>query len=176
MHRIKNRTNSRGNTLAETPAIIFVLVLGVFFPMVVLGSITLRATFLSVTAKDAAHAAAKAKTFQTGEAEKPSAIDIANSVIAREGPKFSGISASSIKTSIVSTDVTSGSVTRSSAPLTNVDTSRNVYAIEVAVNGKVEPIIRCETGFFGNVPGLTSPMPLTVVACEMSENPQGLNK
>lgn len=175
MRKPLNRTIS-GNSIAEMPVALIVIFCGMFFPLLILGSITLRTTLMSAAIKDAAHAAAKAKTFSSGTAAKPSAQEIAAVEAGRAAAKFSGITLDNVQTGIVTTNLASKQVTRSTSPLTVVDTSKNVYAIEVTARGRVEPIVRSKTGFLGNIPGLTGPMPLLMVASEMAENPQGLNE
>lgn len=165
-----------GSSMAEMPAALMIIFVGMFLPLFILASITLRTTLLSAAVKDAAHAAAKAKTFANGTPEKPSAQEVAAEQAGATASRFGGITLDNVQTGIVTTRLGTKQVTRSTSPLVVVDTSKNVYAVEVTVKGRIEPIIRCETGFLANVPGLTGPMPLNMVASEMTENPQGLTE
>jgi hypothetical protein len=57
------------------------------------------------------------------------------------------------------------------------DTSNNIYDIQVELIGQINPLVSYPMpGIFGNVPGLTGPMPCVVRSQYTSEVPQGLNQ
>ena len=94
---------------------------------------------------------------------------------------FNGISIiGPVQVYILQTDVSSGVQTqnpvRQKLPAA-ADTDKNIYEIQVQLDGQVEPLIRYPvTGMFGAIPGLTGPFPVTVKAQYSCEIPQGLDQ
>lgn len=167
----------RGSSLAELPAALWLLFVGMIFPFIGLATLTLRSTFLNTIAKDAAHAAAKAQTFSTSSATKPSAQQIVTDCITQEAAKFAGINVTGHDLHILITNIATGTTvsqpTKLAAP---PDAENNLYSAEVVVKGTVDPLIRVTIPLVSGVPGLDKPLVLECRGCETFENPQGLNK
>jgi len=147
----------------------------------VMAAITIRATLLNAAAKDAAHAAAKALTFEQAEEGHPSARQLAESTAYATAGKFPGVTISRVSTSIIVTDADKPSEpssvrTTKLPPSEVIDTSKNVYSVQVEVSGQVEPMVRFSLPVFGDVPGLTKPMEMKVTGVEMFENAEGLKE
>src|SRR5262249_43155469 len=100
-----------GANLAEFPVAIWLLFVGLFFPLLMLAVVTFRANFLNLVAKEAAHAAAKAQTFEVGTTDKPAAIELAKTTADQAASRFKGLAINSIKTRIVITDVKTQNIT-----------------------------------------------------------------
>ena len=176
MAKSKARTK-RGVYMVEAPIAMWLVFVFLLMPFVIMGSLALRTAFLYSAAKDGAHAAARAKTYSLGTAERPAAVVEAKESAERTGHSFTGVEIVSVDTKIVETNLSSGAESFVAGPLAQpADVSKNLYQLQVTVQANVEPLIRYQLPFFGDVPGLTSAMKLTAVASEMVENPDGLNK
>lgn len=181
-HAATRRANS-GYSIAEMPAAIWVLFICLLFPLLILVTTTIRASFLSACAKDAAHAAAKAKIFENSNGQPgdpPDAITTAVNQAQATAQALGGsaitIEPGDVKTEIVTSTLASPpTVTYSSQPLQpgQLDVVNNVYAIQVTVTGNVQPLVTFPK-VLGDVPGLTGPIKMNAVAREMVENPQML--
>lgn len=170
-HRSKN-----GNSIAEVPAVLFLLFLCVMLPFIDLATIGLRSTFLFAATHFATIEAARAKTFFTSVTpQQPSAVALARQQASATAGSFNGVQVVNIATSILITDVNTLQQQRVSAPLAQApDSTSNTYQIEVRVNGMIRPLVEYNCGIFGNIPGFTAPIPLTFVDRQFCENPQGL--
>jgi hypothetical protein len=181
--RAVGRSAQSGYSIAEMPAAIWVLFVCLLFPLLILVTTTIRASFLSACAKDAAHAAAKAKIFENSNAQPgdpPDAITMAVNQAQATAQALGGsaitIEPGDVKTEIVTSTLASPpTVSFSSQPLQpgQLDAVNNVYAIQVTVTGNVQPLVTFPK-VLGDVPGLTGPIKMNAVAREMVENPQML--
>jgi hypothetical protein len=164
--------------MAELPLAIWVLFIAITMPMVDLATISLRSTFLVAAAHEAAHAAARAKTFKVSIDEStPSAESLALDTVTSSLQRFSEVKATSTVTRIVTTNIADGTTARRTAPLTQpADTDSNTYSIEVVVTGQVNPLFTFNNALFGQLPGLTGPITISCAAEQLSEYPQGLNQ
>jgi len=180
-----SRTQRGASYITEFPLAIMVLLVVVAFPLLCLATITLRISLLSSIAKDLAHAASKAETFQTAQGGKPSACDIVKDLAPRLASNYPGITfvgdPSQLQPSIVildSSDPNSQPDVRDpGVKLTDsdpIDTSRYVYMIRVDVPAQVDPLIKLNSDMLGNIPGLTTPIPITQEGMENFENAPGL--
>lgn len=176
--RKMSKRNRKGTTLLELPIAIWLIFVMLLMPMLSMATMGLRYAILNVVVANAAQAAARAKTFEAVSSDgKPPATQVAPDTMAREIGKFSGMSVQSVAVGIVQTPVNSGAPTRTTAKLAQpADTSRNIYQIETSVRGQIQPLFLITPALIGNVPGVSAPLPVTFVAREMAENPQGLNK
>ena len=169
----------RGNTIAELPAVLIVLFMFLTFPLLDLATVTLRYTYLTSMSRDAAHEAAKAKSFLVDSSPtQPSATNAAQTWINMVKNNFQGVVVDTLTTNIVITDIGTQTVTRQTLPLAApADTAQNLYAIETVVTGRCFPIINFGgSKWFPAVPGLSGPMSVTVSSQEMCENTQGLTQ
>jgi len=167
--------------MAELPVVLWLLLVCGVIPLMIMATITMRATLLNAAARDAAHAAAKASTFEQSEEGHPSARQLAESTAHATASKFAGVTISQVKTSIMITDADNPSApsdirTIKLRPTDVIDTSKYVYSVQVEVSGYVEPLIRFTLPVFGDVPGLTKPMEMKVSGVEMFENTEGLKE
>jgi hypothetical protein len=168
----------KGSMIADVPAALWVLLVLFTFPLIDLAAITIRYTFLVTASRDAAHAAAQAKSFFTSvSGQYPSAVILAEQQANTSAQGFSEISINNVKTNIVTTNINSGAVSRRSTPLTAAaDTSTNLYQIEVEITGQINPLITNHSGSLLNIPGISSPMQVVVASREYCEFPQGLTQ
>ena len=172
------RRKSYGSLIAEYAPALWLLLVMFMIPFLNLTTIVLRYTFLVSTSRDAAFAAARAKSFITdASTTQLSAVHLAQNQATTTAAAFTGITLTSVTTSILITRLTTGVVTRQTTVLTTpADTSNYLYQIETRVNGQVKPLITFSLPFFGTVPGLTGPMIVFVTSREYCEYPQGLTQ
>ena len=177
MSRYRTGRSRRGALTAELPGTLWVLFFLLTFPLLNLATVTLRYTFLVATARDAATAAAKAKTFSVDlSGSEPSSVNVAPMQANETARKFTGISLVGVQTNLMITNLTTQATTKQATRLTApADTTTNLYGIEVVVTGDVQPFLPY-TPVLGNIPGLTGPMRVNVASTEMAENPQGLDE
>jgi hypothetical protein len=167
-----------GTTLAEMPLALWIIVM-LCFSLLILATETIRFGFFWNACREAALHAAQCQTFVNDSTVGKSACNTASSWATLATSSFAGITLLSVNVYIVQTDVNSGATTKSvsrTALVNAVDTSRNIYDIQVELNGQVEPLISFAQSWFGSVPGLCAPIPVTVHSQYTAEVPQGLNK
>lgn len=171
----KNRRN--GHFISELPGVLMVLFFMFVFPLINLGTVGLRWAMLAEAARDGAHAAATAYTFENGSPGKPSAITSAPLAVNNFVAKYTGITVTSIDVDILATNTVTQAVTRYENKLAEpANTQQEIYALETTVTASLEPLICYNAPFILNVPGLTGPWTTTITAREFAESPQGLNQ
>lgn len=79
MLKIRRKRNATGS-VAEFTAVVPVFALFILIPMMNVGAVALRTTFITVAARDAVHKAIKARSFETDLPGAPSAKSIAQAV------------------------------------------------------------------------------------------------
>lgn len=168
----KNRKN-RGAFLAELPAVLYLLFIGIAIPMLVIGSMFGRAFLLYAATQDACVQAARSKSFTEAKTTM-------NSVFNTGVNSWTGMSGTPEFSVLVKPLTSSGSQVKTT-PLTNgsVQISQNVYLARVVVQGQIDPIVHMSgsSGWQGwQIPGLTQPYPLTMSHVSYFENPQGLTE
>jgi len=168
----------RGTTLAEMPLALWIIVVGICFPLLMLAIITVRYGFFWNACRQAAQQASKCPTFENNSSQGPSAVNTADQVAGMAASSFNGISiVNPVHVYILQTDVSAGtSITNPDRQklAAAADTDKNIYEIQVALNGLIAPLVPVSS--LGNIPGLTSPFPVTVRAQYSCEVPQGLDQ
>lgn len=173
------RRNSRGNAIADMPAVLWVLFVLILYPLIDLATVGMRYTFMLTASREAAMAASRAKTyFADASGTDKSARNAAAAAAAETAQRFTGLNITNTTTSILVTDLATNSVTRFNAPIpiSSIDTANNLYAYEVTVTGQVRPLLVFNGPVFGNIPGLTGPMNVAITSQKMCENTQGLSQ
>ena len=171
--------SGRAQLIAELPLVLWVMFIVLMIPLIDLATFTIRYTFLLAASRDAAMSASLARTFGTNPSSTElSAKNAATAAAQTEASAWSEVTVTSVTTNIVITKLSTGIVTRQSTPLsTPADTVNNAYQIETIVNGTTNPILRfSSSSFWGNIPGLTAPVPVSITSRAYFENPQGLNQ
>lgn len=164
--------------MAELPLAMWILFVVLTIPLIDLATISLRSTFLVTAARDAAHEAARSKSFAVPvDASNPSAQQAAQNQITSDLTHFGGIKVTSTVINIVSTNINTQNTIRQTTPLAApADINTNTYTIEVLVTAQISPLITYNGFLFGQVPGLSAPVTVQYGAQEFSEYPQGLNQ
>ncbi len=168
----------RGSSIVELPVALWVLFVLFTVPFIDLATVLIRYTFMVSASRDAAHAAGKAKSYLSNlTATDLSAANLADSAARTTAAAFSEITVTNVTTRILSTDLTTQAVTSRTTPLpAPADTSLALYEYETTVSGQVNPLITFNAGPFPGIPGLSSPVSVSVTSREFVENPQGLNQ
>lgn len=164
--------------IADAPIAIWLIFVMLTFPFIDMAAISIRYTFMVSASRDAAHAAARTKSFMANVSGTDlSAVNTARNQAMATANAFSEITISDVTTRILITDLASRRVTSQTTPLAQpADTSANLYQIETVVSGQINPIINCDTGEVPGIPGLSAPVPISVASREVCEYPQGLNQ
>jgi hypothetical protein len=183
--------NRKGAMAAEYVATMYVLFLFIFFPVLNLGTCGLRAFFLWFACNQAVMLGAKAKTFNTlvyvpdpGGTPYPGAYDTARQAAGNIRGMFPGVDWTTNATN-PEVDIILAPIAGSGAPnvpptvgptplgLGHVpDVNMYVPSIRVTINAQIQPLIPMP--MFANIPGLFSPMFMTVSASSEFENVPGL--
>lgn len=168
----------RGSFFADVPLTIWFLMLGLAIPLIDLVTVSVRSGFLIMAARDAAHHASGCRSFQNPvSASRPSMITAADARARDAASRFSEVTVNSVESWIVITDLNTQVTTKRNTKLTDpANTDVNVYQLEVIVRGQANPLIRYNAGIFGNIPGLTAPVPVNAVAREFVEFSDGLDE
>jgi hypothetical protein len=172
--RLRSR---KGTSLAELPLVLWLIFVFLLMPMLSMATMTLRSALLNAVVQNAGSAAAKARTFEVGTTDKPSAITIANRSIVDGVKLIPGLSMRNVNCGIIETAVANGTPQRRSTKLDRpADTSITVYQIETTATCQIEPLIKISPAICGVIPGVSAPLTVSYAARAMAENPQGLNK
>lgn len=174
----KTCRRSRGSFIAEAPFAIWILLILFTFPFLDLATVLLRYTFIVSATRDGVHAAAQSKTFfSNASASSLSAVNNAPAAVARTAALFNEIQVNSVQARILATNINNQQVSIYTIPLAQpADETNYLYEIETIVQANVNPLINMNIGILPSIPGLTSPVPVTVSAREYCEYPQGLNQ
>jgi len=169
LRKSAKRRATNGNLLAEMPAGLYLLFIGIGLPMLVMASMFTRSFLLYQATIDSCKKAARAASFTEA---KTKATDVFN----QNAAAWSGVSGTPTFSVLVK-PIGPGSTEVKTAPLPNgsIQVSQKVYLARVVVAGQVEPLIRIGNTWQGmSIPGLTQPYPLEVNYVSYFENPSGL--
>ncbi len=174
MHLMRKRsTHKKGRTgysLAELPAGMIFLFVGVAIPLICLASVTYRASLLYFACRNSCIKAAKAPTWT--EAVSRAATTFNQSVSA-----FTEISGTH-QIRILIKPVSGATPSTVSGPLArnSISTSNNLYFIRETVNGTVSPLFGMGSYLGLQIPGLTSAFRLRLRYDALVENADGLTE
>lgn len=177
MKSLRKRRRSNGASLAELPAALYLLFIGLFIPFLAMVVMTYRVGLVYFAVRDAASQAAISQTFTLAKAASAAAL-------AKDSAAFSGISIVGPQqfyivihqiTDGTTNGQTDGTETTSTTKLTagTVDTSTYVYFYRTVVNVSVAPWFGAQ--WMGiQLPGLTAPYTTTMHYEEVVESTAGL--
>ena len=176
--------------MAEMPLALWILILGIAFPLIIMIMMTVKFGLFWNAARDACKQAVQAQTFSGPPPQGGlSAIDTAENVANNAASSFTGITllpgpdGRMAQVRILKTDLITGNttilalnqkLTGSEAP---ADIENFYYAIQVVLEGQIEPFLN-HPGIdlsAAPVPGLTVPFRVTVSSQFPFENVQGLD-
>lgn len=157
--------------MAEMPAGMILLFIGLGIPLIIMASVAYRAVLLHFGTRDCAIKGARQNTFTKAQTT-------ATTTFSRDINAFTGISGTENLVVVVK-PLAGGPSTAQAGPLpaNSVDKSKFLYFLRATATGQVEPLTWCKNGWMGmNVPGLTGPFPLTITSEAYVENPDGLTQ
>jgi hypothetical protein len=170
----------KGAIIEENVAALYLLFIFLFFPMLDLASMGLRAFFLWFACEQAAMAGSKGTIWSTNNyannyytSIQTQTTSTANSVV----NIFTGIQVTSGPTLTVIAQAipNSGATTTVWTPSTSTFLDKSLYIpiLQVSMTGTVQPFIIIP--FIPNVPGLNTPFTMTVCSQQQIENPTALS-
>jgi len=167
--RSKSKRSTSGSLLAEMPAGLYLLFVGIALPMLVMASMFTRTFLLYQATIDSCTKSARAASYTEAQAK-------ATSVFNDNAAAWSGVSGTPTFAILVK-PLNGGATQVKTAPLPDgsVQISQNVYLARVVVQGQVEPLVPIGNTWQGmSIPGLTKAYPLELNYVSYFENPSGL--
>ncbi len=170
MRKISTRRKGRkGYSLAELPAGMIFLFVGVAIPLICLASVTYRASLLYFACRNSCIKAAKAPTWTE-------AVTRANTTFNQSVAAFTEISGTQ-QIRILIKPISGSNPSTVSGPLArNSITSNNLYFIRETCNGTVAPLFGMGSYLGLQIPGLTSQFRLRLRYDALVENADGLTE
>lgn len=171
------KRSPKGTSIVDIPVGLTIVLVVLFIPLISLASLTLRSTILNAVMRDAAHHAAKARTFSRPSENERSATTAAESALRSSLSSFPGLSLTNIDVDIIASSQTAQQTIRFEDKLpAAADTSQFIYLIDVTATAEITPLIQADERLLGAIPGVTTPMSLTVSATQIAEHTEGLNE
>lgn len=188
----KLRASIKGATLVETPVALTIFFFFLLFPLIDLATIALRCASAYSAATNAAHRAALAPSFlndtkvtDSSGATTVKLSSVNSAVTAAQQTKSAGLAGTDfndadVSVKIVGVPLKPGSglapvVGNNRQPLTEINPDY-VYQIEVSIATQIQPLFLLSPQLFGEVPGLTVPLPLNVTSQQVCEDTSGLTR
>jgi Flp pilus assembly protein TadG len=169
------KTRNQRGSIAELPAVLWVLFCLLVFPLLDLASIGIRSAEVSMAAQCACQMASRAASFQSGVNGNKSAMEIAQAETDNLAKDYGGVHISKVTTTILVTNVDTRNVTVVDHALTSAaNTADNIYQIHVEVTADVDPLIAIPYLPL-KIGGITESMKVTCSDQQYAECPQGLN-
>jgi len=182
-----------GTTIAELPAGLWIIFMGICMPLLCLILTTVRFGLFWEAAREAADAACQAQSYlatspssSPGAMPQSSSIALAQNTAVNVAALFPGVTINpdDVQCFIIVTPLANtGSPNLSQASTvigpntaltTPVDTSQNLYQERVDVSGQLAPMLSVPIVLFGAIPGLNQPLPVKISMVRVFENPQGV--
>lgn len=165
-----------GNFISEFPAVLFIFLLAVLFPLIDLAVLFFGVSSVHSACRTATIAAARAQTFSTNSSPtKLSAVNTAKKIASESSTGGVSILPSDVQVAVLQVPVLGGQAQQiSPSPDLTVDTSQFNYQLRVTVTGRVSPLVLLSKDIFGSVPGLTVPLVVTATTTSNFENANGL--
>lgn len=165
-----------GSSIAEFPVVIFVFLLVLIFPLIDLVTLFMGVSSVHSACRNAAVEGARAPSFATNVSPtRLSATNQAKSIASGLSTQGVSITPDDVQVRALRVRIADGrSQPITPSPDLAIDTTQNIYQIEVTVTGRVTPLVMLSSTLFGNVPGLTQPLVVTTTSTATFENPDGL--
>lgn len=166
-----------GNSIAEVPAVLWLVLVVMLFPLANFCTLGIRSIFVFNACSQAALAASKARSYDTGTTEAPSAKQLAQQIAQASFDTWPGIKLNSVQTQIISTKIADQTQSKQAAKLTAApDTALNTYQVEVTIKADIDPIFQAKIPFLDNIAGISAPYQMQVSQRNFVENTQGLTR
>jgi len=166
--REKYHRKSRGGTIAEMPAAMWLVFMGLLIPFIGLMTFGYRVSLAYFGVRDAALQAAKTTSYTNASAK-------ALAVWGADNNAWTGVTGTQLTTYAVIHPLSGAAETAQASPLTTVDTNLNLYFVRVTAISSVKPVVTNGYNWWGvSVPGFNAPISLSNTYQVYFENPQGL--
>jgi hypothetical protein len=169
------RVRTQTGSIAELPAVLWVLFCLLIFPLMDLASIGIRSAQVSMAAQRACQMSSRAHSFQAGVNGNKSAMEVAQAETDNLAKDYTGVRVKKVDTAILVTSIDTRNVTVVNHALTSpANTADNIYQIRVEVQAEVDPLITIPYLPVA-ISGVTQPMKVTCSDQQFAECPHGLN-
>ncbi len=170
----KRKRFNRAQSIAEFGPALWLMFIGILFPMLSLGTVVIRYSIFHTTAYMALRNAVQSRTFLNNTSNGSgvtilSALNAARLTANNFQKGFTGINfnaySNNLQLYIVMVTQPSPGVYNeytyaANSPLTTTSSQQAIYNLKIVLNGTINPVVQLPNNFFGNIPGLTAPLPL----------------
>ncbi len=188
---VKNsRPNQNGSSLIELPVALTVFFVFLLFPLIDFATIALRSASVYAAASNAAHSGALANSFlKDASITDPSSgtstvkLSAVNSAVqSAQATKANGLAGVAFADQDVSVRVVGVPLRPADGLPTIQGKDRQalkivdpayLYEVEVTVAAQIQPLFSLSQQLFGDIPGITTPLPLKVTSQQVCESPEG---
>ncbi len=176
---LRNR-DKKGTATAEFPVALSILLIFILFPLIDLATLWFGASSVHNAARVAAIDAARAPSFVNNSGSTQSATNVAKRIATSQATGGVSITSDDVvvtaqKVMIIDADQAEPIQITPLPTAEEIDKSQFIYQVKVTVTGRVRPLVMLSQ-FFGKVPGLTEPLPVTATSTATYEDPFGLAK
>ena len=186
-----NRLN-RAQSLAEFGPALWLMFMGILFPIFILTTISIRIALFHSAAYMSCRAAIQSKnflnnsitTYGSGQTNTNySSVNAARMTANNFQKSFSGINynaySSDCNLYIVNiihnqTNNTYTQIVNSANTPLSTPSNSGISEIRLVLKGTINPLLQMSSGFWGNIPGLTGPLTVIAIQQMMAENDNGL--
>jgi len=147
------KRNSKGSQLAELPAALILLILGIAFPLIIMASMFYKVYMFECIVKNSAQIGAEQQDFATAQS-------VASTYCTTHTP--AGVTVGTPTCSLITRTVT---YTSAGTPKTYP-----AYFLQVTGTGSMMPLVRMGSFFGMSIPGLTGPFTLQATQAVYFEN------
>lgn len=176
MHtKSNNNRKATGSSMLDIPVGLMMVMVVLFIPLVSLASVTLRSTIVAAIMRDAAHQAAKSRTFLRPVQGEKSATEAAQDALQTSLASFPGITLTNVDVDIIACGASTQERFEEKLPAP-ADPTQFVYLLDVTATVQITPLIQGDERLFGSIAGITTPMIVPVGASQISEHTEGLHE
>ncbi len=165
------KRNKKGSAVSDLPLSLWILIIGLLFPLIGFLTVTLRVICIYYGAGDASYQAAKQQTYTEAQT-RARAVFLKDAAI----PGVT-VPAGSPAVKVVRKNKDNGEEYEFTGIVTEpINTGTFVYLLRVQTSAQVDPIINFGGSVFpwANIPGLSGPIDINFNSENVAENPDGL--
>lgn len=169
----------KGSIAAEHTAVIIVMIMGMFFPLVNIATSGYRYALALQAVHNGAYIGSVAASWSAGSDPKGNAVmDTVPASINNYIAANTGVHNPNVKVRMLDTDINTGTVTPLGygAKLPADPQAGHIYSVECTLECDIDPLVVLKSGFVPQVPGMTSSYHSSMTAKQLLENPGGMTK
>jgi len=149
------KRKSKGSQIAELPAALILLMLGIAFPLIIMASMFYKVYMFQAIIKDGAQIGSQQQDFATAQS-------VATTYLTTHSP--AGITVAAPTVTLIQRNITYNS----GSPAT--PHTYGAYFLQVQSTGSMDPLVRLGSFFGMQIPGLTGPFTLQATQAVYFEN------